>query len=359
MTTEIDDIVRVNITRESAATRRAGFNIPLFASAHTATANRIDTYTGASILNDMLTDGFLTTDDAYEQASRALAQSPRLSTIRIGRQDAADAGDWTTTLTAIEADSLATEQPYYGFTISSRAEADILDAAAFSETRFGIFFAQSGDTAVRDDTAGNVLEDLEALNYRRTALFYHAPVTEDWLDAGAMARFLAANPDAPNGMVDLAHKTITGVTRDILTGAQRANIHGPESSREGNTYERRNGKDRILWGDMVGGMAIDETLSIDWLDARLTEDVDTYLSGNPGRIDFDQEGINGVEAAVRKRLTIGESNSIVQPGWTVTVPEFADTQATDREAHLLRTVEFSALVVVGLRRVQIEGRVTV
>lgn len=364
MTTEYDDIVRVTITRESAAVQREGFGVPCFVSPHTATANRVDVYAGSSALADMLTDGFLTSDPAYLQAARALAQFPRVPTIKIGRIDAGDA-NLTASLTAIE----AADPAWYGFTLASRVEAQINLAAAWVETRSKIFFAQSADAGILTYSAGNVLEDLEALNYRRTALFYHNPTAEDYLDAGAMARFLVADLDARKGAVDLAHKTIAGVAPDVLSAAQRANVHGPEGNRRGNTYETRNRKQRILWGDMVGGMAIDETMAIDWLEARIGEDVDTFLSGNPGRVDFSQDSIDGVENALRARLRIAENNGVIQPeaqrrsngapGWWITMPTFVQTQASDREAHLLRNVEFDALVVVGLRRVQIQGRVTV
>lgn len=352
MTTEVDDIVRVNITQEDSAVSRAGFSTLLAvpSAAHAVFPERVRTYSGGDILGDMVTDGFATTDEAYLQIAAALAQRPRHGTVKVGRADAGDA-NLTATMNAIEAD----DPDFYGFVHGTRTEADLLELAAWTESNGRhLYGAQSGDAAITAQTAGNVLEDLQAQAYRRTFLAFHAPATEDYFDARWMARGLIADLDTRKGQITWANKTLAGAAFDALTGGERSYIHGLD----GNTYERRMAKNITRNGTLIDGEFIDVQVGIDWLDNRMTEDVFAAITGTPTRIEMSQAGLDAIELVVRKRLQLAVDNGILL-SYDVSVPTFEEVSTSDRAARLLRNVSFSGVIAGAIHTAQLEGRVSV
>lgn len=355
MTTLIDDIVNVTITKESSAVERAGFGVPLLVSLQTVSADRVEYFSGGDILADMVTAGHLTTGSAYKQAQKVLAQNPRVSRIAIGRADAADAADWVVTMTAIAAFD---NTGWYGFAVDTRLQADVEALALWAETQSHIYFALTIDAAVKAGTGGNVAEVLQGLSYRRTALQYdEAP--EQYAECAAMGRMLVADLDVNNGSTDLAFKTLAGVAAISLTGAERAIIHGLAC----NTYELRAGKNIYFEGNMVGGtvlapIPIFETISLDWLDTRTTEDAFAWLSSSPTKRGFNQAGIDALRGTVDARWQIAVINGHLNSA-TVTAPAFEELQKADVEATHLRTISASGTLQTALRKVTVVGKVSV
>lgn len=81
----ISDIVTVNITKTTKAVSTKGFGVMMFLDLHKVFNDRIRYY---STLDEMTTDGFLTTSNAYKAAQAAFSQSPSPQKIAIGRQEA-------------------------------------------------------------------------------------------------------------------------------------------------------------------------------------------------------------------------------------------------------------------------------
>jgi hypothetical protein len=79
----LDNLINVNITRQTKFPTRAGFGIPLLLAYHTRTANMVDTYTDTDA---MLTAGFAVTDRAYQMAAAAFSQNPKPTKIILGRR---------------------------------------------------------------------------------------------------------------------------------------------------------------------------------------------------------------------------------------------------------------------------------
>jgi hypothetical protein len=352
MSAALDDIVSVNITIESAATSRQGFTTPLLlqSAAHANFAERLKLYGGSTILADLLDDGFIATDDAYEMAEKALAQTPRPSRLYIGRRDAGDVAI-NDAVTAIRAEN---DTDWYGLAVGTRTEADILAIALQIEGSQHLYAATSADAAITAQTAGNVLEDLNGFGYRRTNLIPHYPASEDWIDAAMIARAAAADLDVRNGNLTWANKNLVGVTADTFTTAERTYIHGLN----GTTYERRGGRDITREGKSVHGEYMDVQVGVDWLDARLTEDVFALLANTSTMIGLDQAGIDAVEMVVRRRLQIAVDNGVLI-SFTLTVPKFEDLLSADKAARLLRTIEFEGVIRGAIHTVRIVGRVSV
>lgn len=79
----VSDIVNVQITRESTAVTQAGFSTVMILGTHNVFPERIRFYTD---IDDMVTDGFLTTTPEYKAATAVFAQTPRPVNLAIGRR---------------------------------------------------------------------------------------------------------------------------------------------------------------------------------------------------------------------------------------------------------------------------------
>lgn len=80
---EIDQIIDVQITRETAQVRAAGFGIPLVFGIHTRFAERIRYYAS---LAAMATDGFISSDAEYKAAAKLFGQEVKPESVAIGRR---------------------------------------------------------------------------------------------------------------------------------------------------------------------------------------------------------------------------------------------------------------------------------
>lgn len=252
---------------------------------------------------------------------------------------------------AIEAEDA---ESWYGFAFNTRAAELIVDLAAWAEARVRLFSATSSDSAVAAGTAGNVLLRLQALAYRNTFYTFNDPSTELYIDCAFLARGLVADLDARGGQITWANKELPGQEPDVLTGAERTAIHDAN----GNTYERRAGKNITREGRTVQGDYIDVTTTIHWLDSRMTEDVFAAITGVSTKIPFTQSGIDLIEAVVRRRLQIAVDNGHLS-SFTVTIPTIDEVEDSDLEDRTLRNVQFSGVLAGAIHRVIVNGSVSV
>lgn len=91
---DIQEIVQVTISQQTAAVSRAGFGVPLILGENATFEERIRFYTGiAGVAEDFATD-----DEEYLAAAAILGQTPRPARIAIGKKDANVAKVMTITL---------------------------------------------------------------------------------------------------------------------------------------------------------------------------------------------------------------------------------------------------------------------
>lgn len=97
MTDAIDDIVSVQISRETTTVSQDSFGIVMIMGTHKVFNDRLKYY---SQLTEMVTDGFATTTKEYLAAAKLLAQTPRVETFAIGRRSVDDATVTVSTVAA-------------------------------------------------------------------------------------------------------------------------------------------------------------------------------------------------------------------------------------------------------------------
>jgi len=241
--------------------------------------------------------------------------------------------NWTATMTAIEAfEQVNPSRSFYGFNIESRTKADILEVAAWTESRSKIFGAQSADADVLTGAAGNVVSSLAAFNYNRTWSVYHATSTgaDGYLDGAWMSKGLGLNLDVPGGVGIWGLQQLAGVTGDNITPAEVTTVLG----NDGNVYTDAGELDFTSEGVMAAGKPrfIDVTTTLDWLEKRSQEAILSLLVGVPTKIPYTNGGINQVVSAWQSVLDSAVSFGHLSPDDQpqITAPLVSEVSAADK-----------------------------
>ena len=357
---ELNDIIKVVISRETQAISITSFGtagiISEFLTSKTTPA--FDRYREYASTDEMVEDGWLTTDKEYKAAQILFSQSPKVDKVLIGRLDNVGVGDLTITagLTAIE---IATADWYAWIIIPPGTYADdVKEAAAWNETHKKILFNASFDVNILD--AGDTTDlayFFKNLAYDRTVTIYH-PDSQDgnvsgspsWIEAGWPGETLPFDP----GSQTWAYKTISGVASYGLTSGERT----AALAKNCNIYTATAGVNVTEEGKVASGEYIDIIRGLDWLESTLQTNVFANLV-NKRKIPFTDEGAATVETAVKAALSEGVENTLIAPGFTVTIPKIADVSSVNKLARNLPDVKFNAVLQGALHSIEINGTVTV
>lgn len=243
------------------------------------------------------------------------------------------------------------------------------DVQAWVEARRKIASLASSVAAVRDttDAADNPLTGTEpqrahGLARARTLWNWHSevgPSTESvgvvaqrdqYPDMATLGRLLPTDP----GAATWSFKTLAGVTADVHSTNQRANLR----AKFVNYYSAVAGRNITRWGTVAAGEYVDVIVFIDWLHARLSEELYTILVNND-KLPYTDAGIAAVEAAVRRVLQQGIDVGGIATINSVTVPKAIDTAVADRAARVLRGVRFNARLAGAIHEIIVVGEVVV
>lgn len=337
---QLNQIIDVQITRETQIPSQVGFGIPLLVgdSDRFAAGERVRTYGSIEEVEADFTAG----DFEITMARNAFSQSPSPTQIMIGQVEAADSGNYVTALTAIQ----AVNDDWYGLAVETRLEADILAIAAWVEARIKIFCALSSDAAVKSATAGNVLEDLVAAAYERTFLLY----SED-LDDHAGAAWLGKQlPKLPGG-TNWAYQTLAGITVDSLSLTEQNNI----TNNKGSIYTVVNDINHTQFGQVASGEWVDVMRGSDFIQVRMQEKVYFQLI-NSDRIPYTENGIAVIENAMRDVLKQARDVNGIITEFEITTPALADISAIDKGNRFLPDMTFVATLAGAINKTQIRGR---
>lgn len=190
----LQDIVDVTISATTSTPTRPGFGTPLIAAYHTKYADRVRVY---NLPNDLLSDGFATTDDVYLAATAVKAQNPSVKKFKVGRL-ALPVSD-VLTMQILD----ATVGDVVAFT---------LEGHAFSYT-----IAKPSLTAASGDTITFAASDHSI-----------ARSSGSWLSDGfAVGQTIMVSGTSSNNALS---GTITGVTSSKITFASGVTDEGPLSS---------------------------------------------------------------------------------------------------------------------------------
>jgi len=337
---DISQIVDVTISLETQGVTRQGFGVPLIVgNAGVLSTSTVAQYTS---LTGMVADGFATNDPEYLMAQAMFSQTPRPEKVIVAPLTGGDYGD------SIQ-NAFNVSKEWYAVLIDSRAQASIEDAAAKAEALKRLFICSTGDAAVLAQSASNVLNNLNASAYDRTVYLYSANQAA-YPDAAWAGRMLPTEP----GQATWKFKTLAGVAPDALSDSASNYIR---NTKKGNTYETIGGVSITREGTVVSGEFVDVIRDIDWLKARIEEDIYEKLV-NADKIPYTDAGVAIIENSLRSRLQDAVDEGVLA-SFTVTVPKVASISSGDKVARTLPDVEFTGVLAGAIHKVIIQGRVTV
>lgn len=427
MGTNVQDIVLIQIDRQTTAVSREAFNIPMFLAAHTAFTERARSY---GSLTAVAAD-FGSSSNVYKAAQGYFGQEQVPPKVIIGRRavpsvtvtptvennaaytfivngvtvtftsdGTATAAEIVTGLqTAFNAAGVigATFTALVGtFTISgtdfayksvtanlvavnaastetvadalaaveqvnnewivlnceSHLDADILALAAAIQGRKKLYGTSSSAAAIKTSGTTDIASQLKAAGYDKTFIMYSASADTQFPECGITAGQIQDIP----GSNTWKFKSIAGVTVDVLTDTEAANI----KSKNCNTYESIGGVSMFTEGVTSAGEFIDVSLFVLYLEARLRERIFFRLA-NTKKVAYTRAGFTILENDVRAVLSdaVATGGLADSPAYTVSVP---DPLAVDPNLRALRTLEqitFTARLAGAVHKVIVQGTVTV
>lgn len=266
----------------------------------------------------------------------------------------------TTALSAIVAglnDAVGYDNDWYAPMIYSRTDADILAVAKWVQANGAanpkLFFAQSDSAGILDaGDATDIASVLQAGAYFRTSIWYHA-LDAEYLEGGLAGGQLPSNA----GSITWAYKSVSGVTVDSLTSAQKSAAHGKAC----NTYDTvastnvtEEGKvsdSPFEWIDVIRG--------VDWVQVNMAADIFTLLVTSP-KVPYDTNGIGLIGGIVKDVLSRAQGQGILSTDDTpvVTLPAIEDISAADKGNRVLNGITFTGVLAGAVQKINIAGTVT-
>jgi len=256
----------------------------------------------------------------------------------------------------------AENDTWYMITEMLHNSAEELELAAWVETKNKLFGLTSDDNNIVDQDVATDTTSIAALlksaEYDRTYVAYwNADYlkttdigTNEYLDAAWNGVQLPKDPGASTW----AHKTLRSFQALTLNSLQAKNA----TDKSANLYLITGADGRTRFGTVASGEYIDIMRGIDWLQARLQEDVYILLATNE-KIPYNDSGIAAVEAVVKSVLDQAVTAGFLEPEYTVTVPRVVDVDPVDRGNRVLKDIKFRAVPTGAIHIVEIQGEVSV
>jgi hypothetical protein len=168
-------------------------------------------------------------------------------------------------------------------------------------------------------------------------------------------------PEDP-GSETAAFLTLSGVTPDDLDTPEVLAAIGDGGSVEGKwftVYTQTAGVNFTREGHVPDGDYLDTIRGVDWLEARLAEDVLSALT-RLKKIPFTDDGIQLIVGIVRARLADGVRVGLLSgdPAPVVTFPRAKDVDPAAKARRLLPDLNFEATLAGAIHRVKIVGKVS-
>lgn len=233
---------------------------------------------------------------------------------------------------------------WYALLLASREQSEIEDAASWIPGN-KIFITQP----LEEDY--DSLENY-SLMFDNVGIFPHTE--ENDYDAAIAARMLTTDP----GSATWKFKTLNGVDPNAYSSADVSEMIDPELGPAMNPYIREKGTNITAEGKSGNGTFLDIERAIDWLTARLEENIFFQLVNNE-KVAFVDEDISIITSAIDEILQVAVDNGVIAtdeegvPIYEINVPSRADVPTNDRANRKLSGVFVEAEVAGAVHTVSL------
>jgi hypothetical protein len=336
--------VAVTITATTPTVTRAGFGLPLLIG-----VGKTVEYTLCNTLADVAATAFTVDDDIYDLASAVFGQNPRPAQIAVvGWKIGAEPTDDFATLTAALTDLVIDSNEWYFLLHTAQTKAAIDELAAWALANKKLYAAATTKTIM------DTLAPATDANGRCIVICSEDP--DEYPDGAWVGKCAPYMP----GEITWKFKTLSGISVGGYTPSEVALIIGAGA----NTVVSQGGVLHTTPGQVMGGDWIDQVRGLDFLEARIKEEVFSILAASP-KVPYTVAGINLVAGAVESALKQAVGTGLValdadgNPLYSVTVPDINDISAIDKGNRLLPDIKFVATLAGAVHTVQVSGVVEV
>ena len=239
---------------------------------------------------------------------------------------------------------------WYALVLDTHDAAIVEDVSDAINAKRKIFGTSTADSLAITTGTTDIAYKLSAKTADRTFGVYLPTADTEYPEAAWIGAQLAYTP----GSNDWDKKRAVGVTRSQINDTARVNLRNKNC----NMYTRVAGVDIFQDGDTFGGSPIDEIVGIDWLYARLQEGVYFRLI-NTLKVPMTNAGLLIIENEIRAVLSQAEANGLIDRGWTVSTPDVLSIPENLRAQRIAGAFVFNARLAGSIRRVQINGFLSV
>lgn len=352
----IRNYVDVQITRQTQQIDIASFNIPLILA---IPEGNVTTRTAVFSDLESVASEYGTTSKIYTMASRLFGQSIKPSSVVVGhvlktQEDDGQGGvvevieTYVDALTAV----IAENDTWYAVVADTHIPQDVQELAAYVEGLYKMYFTSSQDinltSATSDTDIGYILHNR---NYDRTVVTYSENADEEYPEAAWLWQL--QNVAGSNSW---AFKALSGVTiSSKLTDTQINAL----VNKNVNYFIRIANAPIMLEGWVASGEWIDTIILVDWIQARIQENVFFRLV-NMKKIPMTNAGVAIIENEIRGVLDQAVKNGGIAPTpqYTVTSPEILAVPETNRAKRILGDFNFTARLAGAVHKTVIRGTVT-
>ena len=266
-------------------------------------------------------------------------------------KDTSADGSLAAQLTAAQA---ALGEAFYGLLIDGYSEAEINLAATFAESNQKLFLAACPDDEIATDTSSptDVATDLGAKN--RSGVYF--------------TRYMSGNQDAAHlalmlgkraGSETWAHKTLAGVTADVLSSTEFSVAGYADGAGKGAlTYTSKRGISLTDSGRAGSGRPFDLTHGADAQKAAIETAV-LLVFANNGKVPFNNRGRNMIKQAIEGVLVADQVAGFIESGWEVIVPEISEISAADKALRKLTGITYHAVLTGAIESATVAGTLSV
>ncbi|WP_186650074.1 DUF3383 family protein [Fluviispira vulneris] len=356
--TSVDNVVEVNITKQSSFVKEKSFNIPLILGFNSlpvfTTDNPVLTFSEPSELLDTKI-GFKSTDKEYLIAQNIYAQSPSISQFMVGKRCVSSINsDPTKSVYKINDDleliNKANNSWYALFLADFDEEKDLLLAAKWieaSKNKIASFRTTNRD--ILDATKlTDISNKLSNIGFNRSMLTYHTTANE-FPDAAILGKYLSKKA----GTYCLAHKGLESISAQSLIEKEFKSLQAANC----NVYTDILGVNSYQDGRVLHKTTnfIDNTIAEDYLKSELQSRIFGALKSEDGKISFDDDGLEIIATQIKSVLSQFEKDKIILKNWDVNVPKLNEISKIDRPKRELKNVKFNAVLNGAIQKVVING----
>lgn len=249
------------------------------------------------------------------------------------------------------ANLLAVYTDFYGVCTDLWDATNITDLATAVESAAVplLYSAETQDTDVIESGSSDIASTLSASAFDRTFLMYAYDI-----DPSPAAAWLGKQLPTDPGSTTWKFKTLATISASELTTGEIALADGKSA----NTYTTVGGINITAEGVTTSDEFIDVIRFVDWLQARIKENVFRALAVNP-KIPYTDSGIQAIVSEVEGVLRQGVFNGGLNgdEDLIVTAPLAADVSSATRATRVLPDIEFIATLAGAIHKTIIRGKV--